>query len=238
MYIKINKSQTYFTPDHLNADTSGRVATVNRNFREKISNMDFPCVGAKAAINSNQYRLGIYGRMGAEATTQALGADLKMYVEETLAINSEYMTMIAIFTDEIDSELDFENRLWMQLQQLHDNEKNEQPWDPEVSSNPEESNFSFSFNATAFFVVGLHPMASRKARRFGYTAMAFNLHRQFEQLREKGVYENMKKVIRKRELHYDGSVNPMLKDHGEGLEAPQYSGRKVDANWKCPFHAS
>jgi hypothetical protein len=27
----------------------------------------------------------------------------------------------------------------------------------------------------------------------------------------------------------------MLKDHGQGLEAPQYSGREVDESWKCPF---
>ncbi|MDF9796387.1 FPC/CPF motif-containing protein YcgG [Catalinimonas alkaloidigena] len=238
MNPQITKLQTYFTPNHLEKEMSERVKAIHKNFNEKITDSEFPCVGAKAAINSNQYRLGIYGEMGAEDTTQALAEDLKIYIAETLAAESEYMSMIAVFTDEVDSELDFENRIWMQLQKLNDSEMNKQNWDPAVSSNPEESNFSFSFNGTAFFVVGLHPKASRRARRFGYTAMAFNLHRQFEQLREKGVYENMKKVIREREVSYDGSVNPMLKDHGEGLEAPQYSGRKVDKNWKCPFHAN
>lgn len=238
MNLQITKPQTYYTPDHLEAEMSGRVRAIHQNFSEKITDSDFPCVGAKAAINSNQYRFGIYGEMGAEDTTLALAEDLKIYVAETLSSDSEYMSMIAVFIDEVDSELDFENRIWMQLQQLHDGEKNEQTWDPEVSSNPEESNFSFSFNGTAFFVVGLHPKASRRARRFGYTAMAFNLHRQFEHLREKGVYENMKNVIREREISYDGSINPMLEDHGEGLEAPQYSGRKVDKDWKCPFHAN
>jgi len=29
----------------------------------------------------------------------------------------------------------------------------------------------------------------------------------------------------------------MLATHGKGLEAPQYSGREVDAaHWRCPFH--
>ncbi|MEK6481413.1 guanitoxin biosynthesis heme-dependent pre-guanitoxin N-hydroxylase GntA [Catalinimonas sp. 4WD22] len=238
MNSQITNFQTYFTPDHLDAEIDGRVRAIHKNFSKKIADQDFPCVGAKAAFNSNQYRLGIYGEMGAEDTTLALAEDLKTYIAETLAAESEYMSMIAVFTDEIISELDFENRIWMQLQKLHDNEKSKQTWDPEVSSNPEESNFSYSFHGTAFFVVGLHPKASRRARRFGYIAMAFNLHRQFEQLREKGVYENMKKVIREREVYYDGSVNPMLKDHGEGLEAPQYSGRKVNKDWKCPFHAN
>lgn len=238
MTLQITKLQTYFTPDHLEKEMSGRVQSIHKNFSEKITESDFPCVGAKAAVNSRQYRLGIYAEMGAENTTLALAEDLKTYISETIAAESEYMSMIAVFTDEVNSELDFENKIWKQLQKLHDSEKNKQAWDPEVSSNPEESNFSFSFNGTAFFVVGLHPKASRRARRFGYTAMAFNLHRQFEQLREKGAYENMKKVIREREVSYDGSVNPMLQDHGDGLEAPQYSGRKVDKNWKCPFHAN
>ena len=237
MDLQVSKLQTYYTPDYLEVEISKRAKAIHQNFNEKITDTQFPCVGAKAAFNSRQYRIGIYEEMGSEDTTLALAEDLKTYVQETVEADSEYMSMIAVFTDEVDSELDYENRIWMQLQQLHDSEKNEQAWDPAVSSNPVESNFSFSFNGTAFFVVGLHPKASRKARRFGYTAMAFNLHRQFEQLREKGVYENMKKVIREREVSYDGSINPMLEDHGEGLVAPQYSGRKVDKNWKCPFHA-
>lgn len=237
MRTNYSEHQTYLKPQNINTSQDERIETINQSINEKISDMNYPCVGAKTAINSNQYRLGIYGEMGAENTTQQLGADLKKYIAETLAADSEYMTMIAVFTDEIDSEIDFEQKLWLQLQKLHDSEKQEQRWDPAVSNNPNDNNFSFSFNGNAFFVVGLHPKASRRARRFENTALAFNLHRQFEQLREKGVYENMKKVIRAREMAYDGSINPMLQDFGEGGEAPQYSGRQVNENWGCPFHA-
>ncbi len=210
---------------------------IHASIIEKLIDTDYPCVGAKAALNSSQYRLGVYGGMGADDTTRQLGEDLKNYTAETLSAESEYMTLIAVFTDEAVSEIDFEEKLWRQLQKLHDSEKHLQRWDPDVSINPEDSDFSFSYNGVAFFVVGLHPNASRKARRFTHTALAFNLHRQFEQLREKGVYENMQKVIREREIAYDGSINPMLSNFGEGLEAPQYSGRQVDEKWKCPFHA-
>src|SRR5690606_6403677 len=103
-----------------------------------------------------------------------------------------YMTMIAVFTDTVQSELDFEKRLWLQLQALHDMEAGEHVWDPTVSHDPQANDFSFSFSGSAFFVVGMHPLSSRKARRFGYCAMAFNLHRQFEQLRENNLYEKMK----------------------------------------------
>lgn len=234
--MKAKKIQTYFTPEKIHTDLNNRLRKVTGNFMEKIDAIDYPCVGAKSAIHTNQYRFGIYGQMGTEETTIALGNDLKTYIKETVELNSQYMSMIAVFTDQVDSELDFENRLWQQLQKLHDSEKNKS-WDTAVGSNPKEKDFSFSFNGTAFFVVGLNPHASRKSRRFGYSALAFNLHRQFEQLRDHDIYEKMKNTIREREINYDGSINPMLSDHGEGLEAPQYSGRKVDKDWKCPFHS-
>ncbi|MEJ8803185.1 guanitoxin biosynthesis heme-dependent pre-guanitoxin N-hydroxylase GntA [Pontibacter sp. H249] len=236
---KNNTNQrTYFLPEQLEECPDERIKEIHTSILDKISDTDYPCVGAKAALNSGQYRLGVYDSIGADETTRQLGEDLKNYTSETLSTESEYMTLIAVFSDEAVAEVDFEQKLWLQLQKLHDSEKHHQLWDPAVSNNPEESDFSFSYNGTAFFVVGLHPNASRKARRFAHTALAFNLHRQFEQLREKDVYENMQKVIRDREVAYDGSVNPMLSNFGEGLEAPQYSGRQVDESWKCPFHAS
>ena len=230
--------KTYFTSEELDAIEESPLKSIFQEFTDKVKDIEYPCVGAKAAFNSNQVRLAVYSKMASETTTKELGQDLKQYIAETLAADSEYMTMIAVFKDEeASSEVEFEKKLWSQLQQLHNSDDSQHPWDPGVSSNPNDPNFSFSYNGTAFFVVGLHPNASRKARRFGYTAMAFNLHRQFEQLREKGVYDNMKNVIRDRDQAYDGSINPMLNDFGDGLEAPQYSGRQVDDSWKCPFLA-
>ncbi len=234
MDIQIKQSETYFLPDQISQDVHLRAWKINQEFIRKVDTTEYPCVGAKAAFNTKQYRLGIYGNMGAEDSTQALANDLKLYIEDSLGKDCNYMSMIAVFEDKIDSELEFEEKLWQQLQHLHDAD-GDADWDPSVSSDPADKNFSFSFNGYAFFVVGLHPQASRRARRFGFTAMAFNLHKQFEALRASGVYEKMKNTIRTREKNYDGGINPMLKDHGEGLEAPQYSGREVDESWKCPF---
>ncbi|MBF8963895.1 YqcI/YcgG family protein [Pontibacter sp. FD36] len=231
-------TKTYYTPEDLETTDSAPLQDIYSSISDKVGETEYPCVGAKAALNSKQLRIGVYDRMATDETTRQLGHDLKQYIAETLATESEYMTMVAFFREEEPAdELAFENNLWAQLQRLHDSDDSPAPWDPEVSSNPTDTNFSFSYNGTAFFVVGLHPNASRKARALGYTALAFNLHRQFEQLRDKGVYENMKKVIRDRDAAYDGSINPMLNDFGEGLEAPQYSGRQVDDSWKCPFLA-
>jgi uncharacterized protein len=81
----------------------------------------------------------------------------------------------------------------------------------------------------------LHPNASRPARRFSRPALVFNLHDQFERLREEGRYDRMRERIVERDLALAGSINPMLARHGEVSEARQYSGRKVEAGWRCPF---
>jgi len=86
-----------------------------------------------------------------------------------------------------------------------------------------------------FFVVGLHPRASRPARRFDKPTLVFNLHDQFVRLRESGGYEKMRKTIVERDIALAGSSNPMLSRHGEGSEARQYSGRAVEDDWQCPF---
>jgi len=229
--------KTYYTPIEIENFNEGKVFDVNEAIKEKIGDIDYPCVGAKASLNSNEYRLGIYGELGEHTTTQNLGADLRKYIQETEESQSDYLTLIAVFTDEGHSEIGFEKKLWSQIQMLHDSEKGKRKWDPHVSNDPEDPNFSFSYDGTAFFIVGLHPNASRKARRFPFTALAFNLHRQFVKLRDNDQFERMRDIIRTRDLAYDGSMNPMLEDFGKASEAAQYSGRKTEKNWKCPFQA-
>ena len=41
--------------------------------------------------------------------------------------------------------------------------------------------------------------------------------------------------IRERDLHLQGTVNPMVADHGQDSEARQYSGRQVGPGWAAPF---
>lgn len=84
-------------------------------------------------------------------------------------------------------------------------------------------------------MVGLHPGASRRARRHKIPALIFNLHDQFEQLRAQGRYEPLRRSILDRDVALAGSINPMLARHGSMSEARQYSGRVVGDVWTCPF---
>jgi FPC/CPF motif-containing protein YcgG len=124
--------------------------------------------------------------------------------------------------------------LWNFLQKLHDNDT--VPWDENVSQDPDDSNFSFSIKGRAFYIVGMHPQSSRLARSAPYCTVVFNLHWQFEKLREMGKYQSIKNRIRWRDKALQGTINSVLRDFGEQSETKQYSGRAVDNNWKCPFH--
>lgn len=72
-------------------------------------------------------------------------------------------------------------------------------WDHQVESNPAHKEFSFSLLGKSFYIVGMHPKSSRLARQSPYPALVFNLHWQFEKLREMGTYSYIRNKIRKRE---------------------------------------
>lgn len=210
----------------------------HNDFVAHVSNQDFPCIGAKAAVNGNCYRFGFYDRMNEARSTETLAHDLWNYARELPTFHTDYATFIATFAaPQTTGENGFEKLLWAQLQSLHELDRRHYAWDASVSSDPEDADFSFSFAETAFFVVGLHPASSRLSRRFKWVTLVFNSHAQFERLRQSNQYERIQQTIRARDLKLQGSLNPNLSNFGERSEARQYSGRAVDENWKCPFHA-
>ena len=73
------------------------------------------------------------------------------------------------------------------------------------------------------------------ARRTPVPTLAFNLHEQFDILRASGQYLRLRDHIRELDRRLQGSLNPMVSDHGEASEARQYSGRHVEPGWRAPF---
>jgi FPC/CPF motif-containing protein YcgG len=45
----------------------------------------------------------------------------------------------------------------------------------------------------------------------------------------------LREAIIERDIELNGSANPMLARHGESSEALQYSGRRIEGAWRCPF---
>lgn len=221
----------------LNPAKTGELETFNQELLQFVIANDHSCLGAQSVFKTGNYRFGVYDELGNEELAPALYHDIISYLKERSDMHPVFNSFMAIFKQPKElSELDFEKLLWQQLQQIHGVDKQHFEWDPTVSHNPEENNFSFSIGGKAFYIVGMHPNSSRQSRRFKYPMLVFNLHEQFEQLREKEKYDKLKGFVRKRELARQGSINPMLQDFGESKETMQYSGRAVNKDWKCPFH--
>jgi FPC/CPF motif-containing protein YcgG len=209
---------------------------VHDSLRALVLNPRFSCVGAKAAIRRGQYRAGLYGTLGSRGAVAGLARDLFEFVEDLPHIGGGFTTFLASFRGpNVADEMDFERLLWAQLQGLYEQDRLHHGWDPAVSADPEDPDFSFSFAGRAFFVVGLHSASSRHARRFAWPTLVFNVHEQFERLREEGRFARVREVIRAREIELQGSLNPNLSDFGQLPEARQYSGRPVNEDWRCPF---
>jgi uncharacterized protein len=198
---------------------------------------DFPCVGARSAFNKQRARFGRYGELGSDADVAAVCSDLRRFSAEFPHPGTDPVTFIAVFESVPMTEPEFARRMWSQLQAMHAHDSRSFDWAADVSADPAEPDFSFSVGERAFFVVGLHPAASRFARRAPVPCLVFNFHDQFESLRASGKYAGLQKVIRSRDIELQGSINPVLDAFGDRSEARQYSGVSVGESWQCPFHA-
>lgn len=201
-----------------------------------IRGSGFPCVGAKASLMRGKLFVTEAGRIDAAGADARIYAAVSEFAEH--ARHDELSSAAILFqAAELDEE-DFETALWERLQRLHDIDvRKGVAWNESVSADPKSDAFSFSIAGTAFFIVGMHSNASRLARRFVRPALFFNSHDQFDRLKADSRFYAMQRAIRERDTELEGDINPMLSDFGAGLEAPQYSGRPVDAEWECPFKA-
>ncbi|MGQ4274503.1 guanitoxin biosynthesis heme-dependent pre-guanitoxin N-hydroxylase GntA [Terrihabitans sp. B22-R8] len=211
---------------------------LSERFQRFLRAPDFSCVGAKSALARDQMEI-----IRARDMTSGWD-DLRIYpalfelAQRYRAEPNLFQSLVVLFEEPRTlSEAEFEGHMWQRLQSLADKDAwRGVPHDPEVDSDPESPHFSFSVGGEAFFIVGLHPNASRPARRFEAPAIVFNIRRQFEMLREQGKYERLRESILERDLALAGTPNPMIARHGEASAARQYSGRAVANDWQCPFH--
>jgi FPC/CPF motif-containing protein YcgG len=203
---------------------------------DMVNHLEYPCLGARSVYNRDAATVRVYDNLADPALAHKLLEDLRDF-----ALNTDpttiFASFIAIFRGPVVcDELQFEELLWSQLRQLHEADK--EPWNEDVSHDPTDSHFAFSAGGTAFFIVGLHPKASRAARRTLAPTLVFNLHEQFELLRESAIFPRMRDKIRERDERLQGTTNPMVADHGASSEACQYSGRHVGPAWVAPFKAN
>jgi FPC/CPF motif-containing protein YcgG len=202
---------------------------------EMVTHPAYPCLGARSVFRRNAATLLVLEDMHSAESLAHLSGALTAF-ERSSDPTGPFVSLVAAFrAPAIRSEQDFEGHLWAVLQHLHDFD--DRPWAAGVADDPARAHFAFSHGGVPFFIVGLHPKASRIARRTSVPVLVFNLHEQFERLRSEGSYDRMRDKIRQRDQALQGSINPMVDDHGRSSEARQYSGRKVDDGWHAPFEA-
>lgn len=201
-----------------------------------ITGDGFSCVGGKSAHLQGGLVHRHFGPLADPAHVERLHGELARFAGAKDDIHRLLATFVATFDGPHDlTEEDFERLLWRQLQQMHDRDAGRHPWSSMVDPDPRSARFGFSIGGHPFFVVGLHPNSSRYSRRFAYPALAFNSHVQFERMKSSGAYGRIQQAVRAAELRLQGSVNPSIADFGQRSEAPQYSGRLVGDDWRCPF---
>ena len=210
--------------------------TIIGEYLAYLNNKEFPCVAARAAFARQHIKCMVAGNMACPRDDRSILKFLYDFVDAYRTSNEHFHSAAVIFQGpQLQGEEMFDSLLWQRLRSLSALDRENYNHDKRVDADPNSSHFSFSLKEEAFFIVGLHPASSRKARQFKYPTLAFNPHAEFEKLRRANRYEKLKDVVRKRDVVYSGSVNPMLKDFGEASEVYQYSGIQYDKKWQCPL---
>ncbi len=201
-----------------------------------LAKKDFACVAAKAALTKNHIKCLVVEHMACPKDDEAILDFLYLFVDDYRTTTEPFHSVAIIFQEpQIHNEAMFEKFLWQRLQSLSNLDAKNYKYDNRVASDPSSAKFSYSLKEEAFFIIGLHPGSSRPTRQFAYPTIVFNPHAEFEKLREYDRYNKLKAVVRKRDMEYSGSLNPMLDDFGKTSEVYQYSGQKYEADWQCPL---
>lgn len=198
---------------------------------------DFPCVGAKSALAHGTIEMLEARDVRSAWNDLDILAAVTRFAGRYRADPHPFQSLAVLFhAPDRMGERAFEDALWARLQSLADKDAfNGYLHDPRVSDDVASPHFALSLGEEAFFIVGLHPGASRPARRFERPVIVFNPHAQFELLRKQGRYETLRERIIERDVAVAGAPNPMLARHGEASAARQYSGRAVGPRWTPPF---
>jgi FPC/CPF motif-containing protein YcgG len=209
--------------------------SVETIFADHLASNTFPCLAAKTAHARDQVTHMVSGDIRCGRDDAGIARAIQGFAARRKP-DHVFHSLVIHFPDSPGmDEVQFEEALFARLQGIHDVDCIHFAWDASVSNDPSDDKFSMSVGGQGFYVIGLHPGASRAARRLPHPAMVFNLHAQFEYLRQQGRYDRLREAIIERDVAMNGSANPMLAVHGQSSEALQYSGREIDGPWECPF---
>lgn len=202
---------------------------------EIITQPGFPCPMAQVTARRRSLNIGVYNSM--DTDFPRLHQEIGNWISETK--NEKYRSFLAFFVDETHSDMsEYHDAFWKCLSELVNCEPSYAELPEGVSDDVTSSEFAFCLHETAFFVVGLTPLSPRLSRKFPWPGFALNPHAQFEELRSEGNMKRLQEISRKRDVAWQGNINPVLDEHGFSSAALQFSGISVDNAMQCPFPKS
>ena len=166
-------------------------APLGERFLAFLDDDTYPCVGAKLALARESIETHEFGTLGHRDNAQPMIEGLTRFVdmiENSACDPSTVHSYVALFRGPLDmTELEFESLMWSQLWRIHKLDVLAGNTDADdVSNDADSPQFSLSLAGHPFFLIGLHPHASRLARRFSHPVLVFNSHRQFQKLKGDG----------------------------------------------------
>lgn len=213
-------------------DVAAHAPNVGAAIDALLGESGYPCTPAQSAFAKDEYLMGVYEDFG--SGSRDMLNDLLYFRERLKKTDSLFLSFFAVYLSPHPSdETEYEATMWKELSNL--SKKDHAPWDKAFSSDPASKRFCVSYGGDAFFTVSIHPSSSRKARTFSYPAIVFNLFDQFEELERRGLYESTVLANRKRDLAFQGSINPMVEQYADIWESIQFSGKNNSPEGKCPF---
>ena len=199
-----------------------------------INSVSFPCVMAKAVAKTGNLQVFDLSSFEEKESVRSVLKEIYQFID-VFRQNQKTLSSFALIIKQPYLFPDFEKLFWNFLGGLDHEDKKHYAHDPRVSSDPANDRYSFSLKSEAFFLLALHPESPRRARRFKYSAIIFNPHVQFENLRKNKIYKKVRDTIRLKDKVLQGFVNPMLNDFGEKSEVFQYLGKMYTPQDSVPL---
>ena len=110
---------------------SASVSAIAEEFASFVGDERFPCLAGKGVVHRGDHELHVYGTLGSRPAASALAADLDPFVRRAPADGAGMRAFVAVFPERVPAdELDFERRLWRQLQRLHERDDPGTPLGP------------------------------------------------------------------------------------------------------------
>jgi hypothetical protein len=206
--------------------------TAHDRFRQLVLGAGYPCLGAASATRRGNYRHACYPPLASRAAIAACSNDLTSFIGDFPVAEHAVAILVAVFDGPFGiGEPVFEELLWAQLAGMRAVAPRADNGAGGTLAGRDDGDPGFGYGDRDFFVVGLHPSASRTARQFAWPTLVFNSLTHSEALQSAGRFELMQQRIRERDRRLHGTLNPNLKRP----QLAQFSGREVEDEWACPI---